>query len=215
MNNGHSLIARDSLNPENISPLDYTNTLAMEAFRAGIFDEADIARLQSGLMETLSEVIGYYSDNRSTSVQTDRAKAFGQSILFNVDAHLLSLGDHAAALEELRSRKLSDLYGRGYLITSRRFEQAKVLYARLRYTRPNNASPEYNKTLDVKLKNYFEAYDARFNAHSKAFLTLSEYGVRGAYRIDQMADVLNKLIAANTGRTADVTITPGTNGGAE
>jgi len=206
MNNENRLIAHDSLNPDNISPLDYTNTLAMEAFRVGLFGEADIARLQTGLMETLSEVIGYYSNSESTSVQTDKAKAFGQSILFNVDAHLRTFGDHRAALEELRNRKISDLYGKGYLINSRLFEQAKVLYARVRYTRPNHASAEYNKTIDVKLKNYFAAYDARFAAHSKAYITLSEYGIRGAYRIDQMAGVLSRLIDLNTGRTADVTI---------
>lgn len=215
MNNGNGLISRGSLNPENISLLDYTNTLATEAFRVGLFDESDIARIQTGLMETLSEVIGYYSNNHSTSIQTDKAKVFGQSILFNVDAHLMSLGDHHAAIEELRNKRLNELYGRGYLINSKRFEQAKVLYARARYTRLKNASDEYNKTLDVKLKNYFASYDARFTAHSKAYITLGEYGIRGAFRIDQMAEVLNKLIAANTGRMADVTINPGTDGAAE
>lgn len=206
MNNGNGLIAHDSLNPENISLLDYTNTLAAEAFRIGLFDETDIARLQNGLMETLSEVIGYYSGNKSTSIQTDKAKVFGQSILFNVDAHLLGLGDHHAAIEELRNRKLNELYGRGYLINSRRFEQAKVLYARVRYTRLKDGSAEYNKTLDVKLKNYFADYDPRFTAHSKAYITLGEYGIRGAFRIDQMAEVLTKLIELGTGRKADVVV---------
>ncbi len=206
MNNGNGLIAHDSLNPENISLLDYTNTLAAEAFRIGLFDETDIARLQNGLMETLSEVIGYYSGNKSTSIQTDKAKVFGQSILFNVDAHLLSLGDHHAAIGELRNKKLNELYGRGYLINSRRFEQAKVLYARVRYTRLKDGSAEYNKTLDVKLKNYFADYDPRFTAHSKAYITLGEYGIRGAFRIDQMAEVLTKLIELGTGRKADVVV---------
>lgn len=208
MNNGNAnhLIAHDSLNPDNISLLDYTNTLAAEAFRIGLFDEADIARIQAGLMETLAEVIGYYSGSKSTSIQTDKAKVFGQSILFNVDAHLLSLGDHHAALGELRNKKLNELYGRGYLINSRRFEQAKVLYARARYTRLKDGSAEYNKTLDVKLKNYFADYDPRFTAHSKAYITLGEYGIRGAFRIDQMAEVLTKLIELGTGRKADVVV---------
>lgn len=208
MNNGNAnhLIAHDSLNPDNISLLDYTNTLAAEAFRIGLFDEADIARIQAGLMETLAEVIGYYSGSKSTSIQTDKAKVFGQSILFNVDAHLLSLGDHHAAIEELRNKKLNELYGRGYLINSRRFEQAKVLYARVRYTRLKDGSSEYNKTLDVKLKNYFADYDPRFTAHSKAYITLGEYGIRGAFRIDQMAEVLTKLIELGTGRKADVVV---------
>ena len=206
MNNGNGLIAHDSLNPDNISLLDYTNTLAAEAFRIGLFDETDIARIQTGLLETLAEVIGYYSGSKSTSIQTDKAKVFGQSILFNVDAHLLSLGDHHAAIEELRNKKLNELYGRGYLINSRRFEQAKVLYARVRYTRLKDGSSEYNKTLDVKLKNYFADYDPRFTAHSKAYITLGEYGIRGAFRIDQMAEVLTKLIELGTGRKADVVV---------
>ena len=213
--NGNSLIAHDSLNPENISLLDYTNTLAAEAMRVGLLDETDLARIQAGLMETLSEVIGYYSDNKSTSIQTDKAKVFGQSILFNVDAHLLTLGDHHAAIEELRNKKLNELYGRGYILSRKRFEDAKVLYARARYTRLKDGSAEYNKTLDVKLKNYFADYDARFTAHSKAYIMLSEYGIRGAFRIDQLAGVLNKLIEINTGKKADVTIMSGNAGEAE
>ena len=74
MNDNHQLIAHDSLNPEKISLTDYTNTLTAEALRTGLFDEGDLARIQAGLMETLSEVIGYYSDNKSTSVQTEKAK---------------------------------------------------------------------------------------------------------------------------------------------
>lgn len=206
MNDNHQLIAHDSLNPEKISLTDYTNTLTAEALRTGLFDESDLARIRAGLMETLSEVIGYYSDNKSTSVQTEKAKVFAQAILFNVDAHLLTLGDHHKAIEELRNKKLNELYGRGYLLNSKRFEAAKVLYARVRYTRRKDGSAEYNKTLDVKLKNYFADYDARFTAHSKAYITLGEYGIRGAFRIDQMAGVLNKLLEVNTGRPADVTV---------
>lgn len=206
MNNEKRLIARGNLDPERISALDYTNTLAAEAVRVGLFDESDITRIQNGLMETLSEVIGYYSEQQSTSVKVDKAKEFGKSILYNTDTYLMSLGNCQTAAEELRSKKINDIYGKGYLINSKRFEQAKVLYARVRYTRLKNASDEYNRTLDVKLKNYLEAYDARFNAHSKAYITLGEYGIRGAFRMDQMSDMLNSLIAVNGGKKADITI---------
>ncbi|MGN1346725.1 MAG: DUF6179 domain-containing protein [Eubacteriales bacterium] len=215
MNNGNGLIAYDSLRPAAISSADYTNTLAAEALHAGLFTEEDIHRLQNGLMETLAEVIGYYSRNQSTSVKTETAKELTLSILYNIDTHLLSLGDHRIAAEELREKRLSDLYGKGYLINSKRFERAKVLYARARYTRLKNASMEYNKTLDVKLKNYFASYDARFNAHAKAYVTLSEYGIRGAFRMDQMEGMLNRLLAVNAGRSADITLDPGTDGAGE
>ena len=205
-NNELGLIAHDALDPERISPLDYTNTLVTEAVRVGIFDETDVLRIKTGLFETLSEVIGYDSQQGSTSVRADRAKEFGCSILYNIDAYLLSLGDNNAALSELRSRKMNELYGKGYLINSKRFEQSKVMYARVRYTRLKDGSAEYNKTLDVKLKNYFAMYDARFNAHSKAYVTLGEYGIRGAFRIDQMPGLLDRLLEVNRGRTADVTL---------
>lgn len=208
MNNANEtgLTAWGSLDPEKISPLDYTNTLAAEALRVGLYNESDIAHIQNGLMETLSEVIGYYSNRRSTSVQTDKAREFGMAILYNTDSYLMSLGDCYAAAEELRTKKLNDLYGKGYLINSKRFENAKVLYARVRHTRLKNGSDEYNRALDVKLKNYFASYDARFNAHSKAYISLSEYGIRGAFRMDQMADMLNSLLAVNNGKKADITL---------
>ncbi len=206
MNHENGLIAHDSLNPENISYADYANTLAAEALRVGIYTESDVTQLQNGLMNTLADVIGYHSENHSTSVKTDAAREMAQSILYNVDTYLRSLGNNMTAIEELRTKRMSDLYGKGYLINSKWFEQAKVLYARVRYTRLKNGSAEYNKTIDVKLKNYFSSYDARFNAHSKAYITLSEYGIRGAYRINELSAVLAKLIDINTGKKADVTI---------
>ncbi len=204
MNNENRLTAHDSLNPENISRADYTNTLAAEAFRVGLLTEEDIARMQVGLMQTLSEVVGYHSGGHSTSVQTDRAKVFGQSILFNVDTHLLTLDSPMTAVNLLKTGRISDLYAQGYAINKKRFEQAKVLYARVRYTRLRDGSAEYNKTLDVKLKNYFDKYDPRFTAHAKMYITLGEYGIRGAYTIDRLAGVLQNLIDVNTGKKADV-----------
>ncbi len=206
MNNENRLIAQDSLDPANISKTDYTNTLVMEAFRVGLLTEEDVSRIQGGLMQTLSEVIGYHSANHSTSVQTDRAKMFGQSILYNVDTHLLTMDNPQTAVSLLKTGRISDLYGQGYTVNKKRFEQAKVLYARARYTRLRDGSAEYNKTLDIKLKNYFDQYDPRFNAHAKAYITLGEYGIRGAYTIDRLPTVLQKLIDVNTGKKADVVL---------
>lgn len=206
MDNGIIAYGQSSIDPKNINRSDYLNTLAVEALRVGLLTDADITRLQNGLMQTLSEVIGYSSENHSTSVMADTAREFSKSILYNVDTYLLTLPDYASAIEEMKTHGMSDMYGRGYLINKKRFENAKVLYARVRYTRLHGGSKDYNKLIDVNMKKYLEMYDPRFNAHSRLYVMLSEYGIRGKYSMDQLPALMKQLIDINSGHAADVTI---------
>lgn len=206
MDNGVISYNQNAIDPKNIVKSDYLNTLAAEALRTGLLAESDISKLQNGLMQTLSEVIGYKSENHSTSVMIDTAREFSKSILYNVDTYLLTLPDYASAIAEMKNRSMSDMYGHGYLINKKRFENVKVLYARVRYTRLRDGTKEYNKLIDVNMKNYLETYDARFNAHSRLYVMLSEYGIRGKYTMDMLPSLMAQLIDINTGRKADVMI---------
>lgn len=204
MNNG--LISDNSLNPENITKNGYMNSLAAEALRVGLLSDNDIDRLRMGLMETLAEVVGYKTESHSSSVKADTASELAESILYNSDTYLLSLSNHNTAISELKNHKISEMYGKGYLINKKLFESVKILYARARYSRLREGSKDYNRLLDVNLKNYVETYDPRFCSHKRLYVMLPEYEIRGKFSIVELPAVLTKLIDITKGKKADITL---------
>lgn len=204
MSENNALILGGSLNSENLDFTNYTSSLAEEALRVGLYTEDDISRIQLGLMESLSEVIGFYTKGESTSVKIDRASEFSKSILYNADTYLLSLGDHQKAAEMLKERKISELYGKGYFINKGHYEKAKILYGKARYGRLKEGSTEYNKTLDKYLYNYLKMFNPKFSAHDRLYVNLPEIGFKGGYRIDRVVDLLEEIIKLNAGKKSDI-----------
>ncbi len=204
MNENFSLTAANELNPERIDITNYTSSLAEEALRCGIFTEEDICRIQMGLMESLSEVIGFYTKGESTSVKKDSAAEFSKSILYNADVYLLSLGSHSTASEQLKERKIAELYGKGYLINKGHYEKAKILFGKARYGRLKEGSVEYNNTLDKYLYNYLKMYNPKFNAHDRLYVNLPEVGFKGGLRINRVVELLEAIIKLNAGRQSDI-----------
>lgn len=197
----------DSFDPSRVTRKDYTNSLAAEAHRSGIFSDADVDRIRGDLLACLAEVIGYYTKNESSSVKAETARKLSLSMLYNIDTYLLSLGDDRAALETLAERRMSELYGKGYLINSKLYEKAKALYGKVRFTRLKDAGDAYDRTLDRYFYNYLRDYDPRFSAQDKIFITLRKFGIDGAFHIDEAVDALDKLLLINHGRQSDVIVT--------
>ncbi len=170
------------LNCDNISRSDYINTLIPEALRVGLVNDGDVDRIRNDLMTALAEVIGYYTKQESSSVKSD------------------------TALSELLDRRMIELYGKGYIINSKFYEKAKILYGKARYSRLKNGSEEYNKTLDKYFRYYLTNYSPKFSAHNKIYLSLREYDLNGVYHINEAVDVLNRILEINHGPKADYVI---------
>jgi len=203
MNNTALTTGRD-FDESRIDFSNYTSSLAEESLRCGLYTDDDIARIQLGLMEALSEVIGFYTGGQSTSVKNERAAELSNSILYNTDTYLRSLGSHSDARDQLRERKISELYGKGYIINKGLYEKAKILYGKARYSRLRDGSTEYTKTLDVYLYNYLKTYNPKFNAHDRLYVNLKEIGFRGGFRINRVIDLLEAIIRLNAGRQSDI-----------
>lgn len=191
---------------ENLDRRDYANTLAAEAIRAGVMSEDDLGRIRTDMMHALAEIIGLATGGESSSVKTDSARQYMKSLLYNIDTYLFSLGSPEEAAELLRTRRMTELYGKGYQINKKHWEDARHLWGRVRYTRLRDADESYNKTVDVYFRNYLSTYDPRTSAHDKIYLSMPRYGIRGAFHIDGAAEVLKKLLALNEGKPSDVVI---------
>ncbi len=202
----NNLVSYSALDPERIDIRNYSTSLTSEAYRVGLISDDDLDLLKNRSMEALAEVIGYYTKNESSSIKTDTAKNLAKSLLYNVDTYLLSLGDHEEALRVLLDRKMGEHYGKGYLINKKHFEDARQLYAKVRFTRLRDADEEYNKTLDQYFKYYLTKYDPKFTADLKIYLSLRKYDLFGNYHIDEAVEVLKKLLEINSGTKSDFVI---------
>lgn len=191
---------------ENITRKDYSVSLTAEAVRVGLWSEDDLTTLQAELMNALADVIGYYTENESSSVKTETARKLSLSMMYNIDTYLLSLGNHELALATLKDRRAIETYGRGYLINKRHYEDAKHLYGKVRFTRLKDAGEAYDRTLDKYFRYYLTDYNPMFSAQDKIYITLRKLGIDGAYHIDEAVEVLAKLLAINEGRAADVVL---------
>ncbi len=204
----NNLVSYSALDSARINKENYTSELISEAYRLGLISEDETVLLKSRSMEALAEVIGYYTKNESSSVKSDTAKDLAKSLLFNVDTYLLSLGSHEEALKVLLDRKMGELYGKGYLINKKHHDDARQLYAKVRFTRLRDADEEYNKTLDQYFKYYLTKYDPKFTADLKIYLSLRKYGLFGNYHIAESVEALKKLLEINSGTKSDYFINP-------
>ena len=204
--NNQSLSEFKALNPEKIKREDYLNTLCAEALRCGLVSDGDVDRIRNDLLNCLAEVIGYYTKNESSSVKAESARKLSQSMVYNIDTYLLSLGDDSAALKTVLEKKMNDCYGKGYVINTKLFEEAKVLYGKVRLTRLKDAGVMYDKTLDRYFYNYLLDYDPRFSAMDKIYLSMRKFGIDGAYHIDGAVEVLKKLYEINKGTKSDFVV---------
>ena len=200
------LTNQSAFSPENLRRSDYTNTLAAEAARIGLYTEDDILAIQTGLMNTLAVVIGYASKNESTSVRLDKANDYLACILYNCDTYLLTLSDPITAAEHLKSLPIEEMYNRGFAINRDLFREAKRLFANVRYTRLHDGSKTYNRALDVLLPHYLGAYDPRFNAQEKLFMSIPSLGIRGPFHMDETVSMLTRLLEIQKGRLSDVQV---------
>ncbi|MBQ2726758.1 MAG: hypothetical protein IJF78_13720 [Clostridia bacterium] len=206
--NENSVASYRALNPENLDRGNYANSLTEEALRVGLVTEVQIDKLKMDLMTCLSEVIGLYTKNESTSLKTHTAEQLAASMMYSIDTYLLSLGDPMEALKVLMERKPLELYGKGTLINQKHHDDCKHLFGKARFTRLKDAGEQYDRTLDKYFPYYLKHYNAKFAAHDKIYinLKLGKYKLSGAYHIDGAVKLLKMIVLLNAGTNADVVI---------
>ncbi len=193
------------INENNLDTERYAETLLAEGIRTGLVTEGQADAKKADLLNALTDVIGYYTERESSSLKTERVSSLSDSMMYNIDTYLKSLGDPALALNEFISRKATDLYTKGYEINLNLYKNARVLYGKVRLTRLKKATEQYDLIIDRYFYNYLSNYDARFTADDKIYLFAKDYGCHGAYHINGAVEVLQHLLEINRGSQPDVT----------
>jgi len=153
------------LNPKNIKNSAYLSTLAEEAVRCGAMTNDEYQELQLGLYHQLGEMIYMYTQGESTSVMAETASELALALKYNIDAYLLSLGNHYAALEEIRKNTPEELYVKGIQAVKRLVFETTSLLVLARRSRINVPNYEYNNALDSAIPELLRGYDIKFAPH--------------------------------------------------
>ena len=201
--NEQSLTARGRIDPERLDRERYAESLAAEAVRVGIMTQGDVERIRVSLLKVLAEVIGYKTGGESTNVSVNDAGSLAESLLFNVGTALRAESDPDAAAHLLRDGSVSELYAKGYAINKKRWEDAKRLWAKVRYAGFRNGGEELARAVDRNIRIYLERYDPRISAHDKLYLSLPKLGIKGAFHIQGAVAVLTKILSMNSADSAN------------
>jgi len=153
------------LNPKNIRNSAYLSSLTEEAVRCGAMVNDEYQNLQLGLYKQLGEMISMYTKGESTSVMAETASELAIALAYNIDAYLLSLGSHEAALNAIRTTPVEELYIRGLGAVKRLMFETTSLLVKARRSRISVPNYEYNNALDSAIPELLRGYDAKFAPH--------------------------------------------------
>ncbi len=144
---------------------EYTVSLLKEALRVGVIDEATETALKAKIFDGLALVIDEYTEGKSTSVSNDKANELLSSLLYNIDAYLISLKSHKKALSEIEEKTTKYLYDAGGAALKRVMTDCTALLFANKKNRLPEGSDIYNRALDEDIRAFSKAYNIRFGAH--------------------------------------------------
>ena len=109
-----------------LDPNRYTETLMTAAYEAGVYDDAAIQKVQSGLFALLAERLEKLTGGESCSVSADTAQALLQAVLYTVDLQLLGESTPDDAAMCLLQTNATALYEAGLHRIKRRLGAAEL-----------------------------------------------------------------------------------------
>ena len=148
-----------------ISYSEYTVSLLRECLRTGIIDETEETMLKAKVFDGLAIVIDEYTEGKSTSVSNDKANDLLSSLLYNIDAYLISLKNPEKALNEVREKTVKHLYDAGGVALKHVMTDCTALLFNNKKNRLPDGSDIYNRALDEDVRAFTKAYNIRFGAH--------------------------------------------------
>ena len=161
-NNGEN----KKFNAKNVKYSNYTVTLTQEAYNAGYLTDAEMDSIKGKIGDAMSECMYTYSSGESTSFLNDTANNLLGSVMFAIDAYLITIGDNDDALMEIRNNSFVSLYHKGMKQLKLIMCEITGLLVKLRRTRTNTPNMLYNDVIDTKIMKFLKTYDFATAAQS-------------------------------------------------
>lgn len=187
-------VLQGSLNKEH-----YLQSLLQVLYSNHLLGINDLERIQLQLINTLTETVGYYTKDRSSSIREETAIQILSSIYYTIGLFLKNQPNIKEAINVLHTEGIKYLFTQGEMILRNKVIECKRLYEIVQETRLKVENQAYKDTLDYGILLFFQKYDIRFASHETPGsidypLAISEEDLVG---IEYMEDYLNKVLLEN------------------
>lgn len=149
--------------PEGDTP--YIDRLLQSAAAAGLWTAKAAETLGMQSFHLLRQRVTAFTKGMSSSLPLEQAEALMNSTAFTTGLWLQSQGGDIAALRELKTEPLQDLYQKGRHLLLERIKHARFLLMDVQRTALPIAHIAYHTTIGSGLPDFFAAYDPEFAAH--------------------------------------------------
>lgn len=146
-----------------LSELNYFESILSKAFEKGMIDLEIITNLQIQFLELLNYKVERYNNFSSSSISNDIAKMIMDSNLYVVSLYLKDFEPYEA-IEEIKNKKIMDLYSCGRKIIDKKLFACKILYKKIIKNLNEVNNETYNMTIREGIKGFFKIYDPDYNA---------------------------------------------------
>ncbi|GFZ30308.1 hypothetical protein CSC2_08340 [Clostridium zeae] len=182
-----------------ISKEHYFQSLLQIAYSNNLLSIRELEIIQLQMFELLTEIVGYYTRDESSSVREEVAEQIILSFSYTLGLCLKKQPTIKENIELIKSTKLKQLFTEGEKILKSKVELCENLLNTVYETRLRVETFAYTDTIDYGIPLFFKDYDIRFASHETP--ASIDYplavDVRNLVGIEYIEEYLNKVILEN------------------
>lgn len=163
MNN--KIINKEDLLENQLNHEHYLQSLLQVLHLNGFLNIEEIENIQLQILNILTETLGYYTRNESSSVRVEVADKIMLSIYYTIGLSLKKEAHIKAQVSTMKQLKIKKLFKDGEEIIKEKVKECEDLLKQVQETRLETINYAYVDTVEYGISLFFKEYDVRFGAH--------------------------------------------------
>ncbi|MBU5484388.1 hypothetical protein KQI86_08615 [Clostridium sp. MSJ-11] len=182
-----------------LSKKHYFRSLMEVLHSNNLLNIREVESIQLQLLDILTEMVGYYTRNKSSSVRVEVANQIMLSICYTIGLFLKSQSTIEESITLIKNKEVKYLFYHGGKVLKAKVDECKRLFLVVKETRLQTENYAYIDTISYGIPLFFKEYDVRFASHETPGsidypLAIDEMNLVG---IEYIEDYLNKIILEN------------------
>ncbi|QLY81380.1 DUF6179 domain-containing protein [Clostridium intestinale] len=163
MNN--KIINKEDLLENQLNDEHYLQSLLQVLHLNRFLTIEEIENIQLQILNILTETLGYYTRNESSSVRVEVADKIMLSIYYTIGLSLKKEAHIKAQLSTMKQLKIKKIFNDGEEIIKEKVKECESILKHAQETKVKTINYAYVDTLEYGLPLFFKEYDSRFGAH--------------------------------------------------
>ena len=148
-----------------LSEEHYFQSIIEEGIKASMLRDEDIEKIQYEIMKLLEYKVKKYNGPDNSSIRVEMAQTIMESNLYTIGIFLKTFESPDDALEDLKNRKIFDIYIEGRNRIDYIMNSIKELHGDVMKNIPEIKNYIYNATIVDGIKGFIKIYNPDFEAH--------------------------------------------------